>query len=86
MPGFLLLDYILQMILYTVYVWHFSPPEPRAPGELKRWLPPSSVVLQNFQRTSPLKLLSQCQLNFIRSLQADGGWGGGKSIYMVYIT
>ena len=32
-----------------------------------------SVICLHFQRTSPLKLLGQFQLNFICSLQAKGG-------------
>ena len=56
----------------------FSSPEPKAPGELIGWegsvvprpsVRPSSVVRQQFQMTSPLKLLGQLLLNFIYSLQ-----------------
>ena len=40
-----------------------------------------SVIRQHLQRTSPLKLLGQFQLNFICSLQA-GGEGGGERTYI----
>ena len=43
------------------------------------------VIRQHLQRTSPLKLLGQFQLNFICSLQAmgeGGGEGGGENIYI----